>query len=148
MENDHRIDPAADLAGLDRATAGYAAATPGEGWYHALLGVGAGLAVVSQGLLTPWSIVLPLAFILTIPLFIHWWRTSHGWWVSGYTPRRARWVAAVLICVMLGLAVLSLTAHSLWVSIAAGVATAVIVTALGFVWMRVWRKGLRTTDAP
>lgn len=147
MENDEDFDASADLAGLDAATAGYASAMPGEGWYHLALGVVIGAIVTAQGLSSPWSWVLPLAALFTVPLLIAWWRASHGWWVSGYKPERTRWVIAVMAVAYLGLAFVSFIADSVWVSVVMGIIAALVITVTGFVWMIVWRRGLKAVDA-
>ncbi|GGD78990.1 hypothetical protein [Microbacterium murale] len=147
MENDDSHDAAQDLASLDAATAGYATAMAGEGCYHVALGVGVGAVVTSQGLASPWSWILPLVFLATLPLFIGWWRRSHGWWVSGYGPARTRWVVALMVVAYVGLSFVSFAADSVWVSAIMGAITAVVVAAAGFVWMFVWRRGLTAADA-
>lgn len=146
MENDGSLDAAQNLADLDAATSGYATPTAGEGWYHLALGVCAGVMVTAQGLPSPWSWILPLAFLATLPLFIGWWRRSHGWWVSGYGPARTRWVVALMALAYVGLAFVSFAADSVWVSVMMGAITAVVVAVSGFVWMLVWRRGLKVTD--
>lgn len=147
MENDKRRDAAQDLAALDDATSGYATATTGEGLYHLALGVGAGATVTAQGLPSPWSWILPLAFLATVPLFIGWWRRSHGWWVSGYGPARTRWVVALMALAYVALAFVSFAADSVWVSVMMGAITAVVITVAGYAWMVVWRRGLKVADA-
>lgn len=147
MENDEGLDAAEELAGLDAATSGYATATAGEGWYHLALGFGVGVIVTAQGLSSPWSWILPLAFLVTLPLFIGWWRRSHGWWVSGYGPARTRWVVALMAVAYVGLAFASFVAESVWVSVMLGAIAAVVITASGFVWMFVWRRGLKAAGA-
>lgn len=146
MENDESLDAAESLVGLDAATSGYATATAGEGWYHVVLGVCAGVMVMAQGLPSPWSWILPLAFLATLPLFIGWWRRSHGWWVSGYGPARTRWVVALMALAYVGLAFVSFAANSVWVSVTMGAITAAVVTVSGFVWMLVWRRGLKVAN--
>lgn len=146
MENDNSLDAAEALAGLDAATAGYAPAMAGEGWYHLALGVCLGVMVTAQGLPSPWSWILPLAFLASLPLFIGWWRRSHGWWVSGYGPARTRWVVALMVVAYAGLAFVSFAANSVWVSVMMGAITAVVITVAGFAWMRVWRRGLKAPE--
>jgi hypothetical protein len=147
MENDERLDAAQSLAGLDAATSGYATPTAGEGWYHLALGVCAGVMVTAQGLPSPWSLILPLVFLATVPVFMGWWRRSHGWWVSGYGPARTRWVVALMTVALLGLMFVSFVVDSVWVSVTMGAIAAVVITASGFVWMSVWRRGLKAAGA-
>lgn len=142
METNEPFDAASELAELDEATAGYAKPTAGESVYHLALGVVGGLVVFAQGLSSPWSWILPLAALFAIVLLIGWWRSSHGWWVSGYAPTRTRWVVVVMAVTFVLLALASFMMNSVWVSVVAGVVAAAVTTGLGFVWMLVWRRGL------
>lgn len=147
MENEEYVDPSAALASLDDAAAGYAQAVPGEGWYHVALGLGAGLMVIAQGLTSPWSWILAVAFFGSVPLLVGWWRRSHGWWVSGYVPARTRGVVALMAVALVGLMGASFLAHSVWTSVVLGGVAAIVVTMAGFAWMRVWRRGLAVAEA-
>lgn len=143
MENDSRETPDDALARLDAVATTYADVPPGEGWYHAALGAGAGVFIASQGLSQPWATVVALAFLLVLPLFIAWWRRTHGWWVSGYTGGATLWVTALMLVVLAATAMWSYLAAELWMSLAAGAIAFIVVTALGFLWMRVWRRRMR-----
>lgn len=143
MENESGFDANAELAALGAATRGYGNARPGEAWYHLILGLGAGVVVAAQGFSMPWSILAPLAIVLTIPALIAWWRSTHGWWVSGYGPTKARWIAIAMVPILGAAAFWSFVADNLLVSIIAGAAAAAAVTLLGFAWMAVWRREIR-----
>lgn len=113
--------------------------------YDLLYGSVCGLLVAGQGLPAPWSLIAPVAALAGLAFLFHWWRRAHGWWVSGYSPRRARWVAFAMIAIFLCLIGVSLwgrQAGIVWMPIltgGAGFATAIIG---GRLWMRVWRREL------
>lgn len=142
MENDAEFDAAADLASLHGAVDGYATPTKGEWLYHLALGLGAGVMVLAQGMDAPWSLILSLVFLMMIPLLISWWRATHGWWVSGYAPRATRGVMVVLLLGFVAAALWSFVASNVLISAGLAAATTALVTILGFVWMRVWRRSL------
>ncbi|MEV7799597.1 hypothetical protein AB0O14_10935 [Microbacterium foliorum] len=143
MENESSETPVDALARLDAVSTTYADAPRGEGWYHVALGGGAGVLIASQGFPQPWASLVAVAFIITIPLFISWWRRTHGWWVSGHTGGATRWVTALMVVALAATALWSYLASELWVSLAAGAIACIAVSALGFLWMRVWRRRRR-----
>lgn len=142
METNGSFDAASELASIDDATAGYAKPLAGESVYHLSLGIALGLVVVTQGLSSPWTWILPPAALLIIVFLVGWWRRSHGWWVSGYVSGPTRWVVAAMAVVFFSLGLLSFMVDSVWVSVAAGVVVAAVTAALSFVWMIIWRRGL------
>lgn len=146
MESE-RDDPHATLARLDAVATTYTDAPRGEGWYHVALGVGAGIFIASQGLDQPWASLVAVAFILVMPAFIAWWRRTHGWWVSGYTGGATRWVTGLMLVALVATGFWSYLSADIWSSIAAGLTACIAVTASGFIWMRVWRRRLRTQEA-
>ena len=82
---------------------------------------------------------------------VQWWRKRFGWWVSGYSPKKARWVAFGMVAIMLPLMGLSLWTRlgdgPAWLPLlAAGLAWLVAVIG-GRLWMRVYRKELAGADA-
>ena len=113
--------------------------------YDLFYGGACALLVAGQGMPRPWDfVVLPIA-LAAFGLMIMWWRKKYGWWVSGYSPKRARWVAFALVAVLVGLMGLSLYGryvgpHWLWV-VSGGIAFVAAVVG-GRLWMRVWRKEL------
>lgn len=118
-------------------------------WYDALYGGVCGLLVAGQGMPQPWSfIVLPIA-LGGLAAMVMSWRKRFGWWVSGYSPKRARWIAFGLAAVFLGLIGLSLYGRYVgpwWLFIVSG-AIGFVVSIIGSrLWMRVWRKEL--AEAP
>lgn len=118
-------------------------------WYDALYGAVCGLLVAGQGMPQPWSfIVLPIA-LGGLAFMVTSWRKRFGWWVSGYSPKRARWVAFGLLAVFLGLIGLSLYGRFVgpwWLFIVSGGIGFVVAIAASRLWMRVWREEL--AEAP
>lgn len=118
-------------------------------WYDALYGGVCGLLVAGQGMPQPWSlIVLPIALGGLAAMVVS-WRKRFGWWVSGYSPKRARWVAFGLLAVFLGLIGLSLYGRYVgpwWLFIVSGLIGFVVSIIGSRRWMRVWRKEL--AEAP
>lgn len=118
--------------------------------YDLVYGVVCGVLVAAQGLPMPWSF-LALAFGLAgLALMVRSWRSKHGWWVSGYSPRRARWVAIGLAVVLVGLMGLSLwgrRAGIAWTPLATGGAGFLAAIVGGRLWMRVWRRELAEAKA-
>lgn len=138
-------DPAEALAAIRAARGGIAPPTDYPVTYDLLYGLICGLLVAGQGMPKPWSfIVIPIA-LGGLAGLVMWWRKKFGWWVSGYSPKRARWVAFALVAVLLGLMALSVYGRSVgpsWLYVVSGVLG--FVAAIGFsrLWLRVWRKEL------
>ncbi len=142
-------DPKAALASIQAARAG----TPGKleypFTYDLAYGGACALLAAGQGMPRPWDfIALALGFVALIGMIV-WWRKRFGWWVSGYSPRRARWVAFALAAVLLGLIGLSLYGRYVgpaWLWMVSG-AVAFLAAIVGSrLWMRIWRKEL--AEAP
>lgn len=113
--------------------------------YDILYGAICALLVAGQGLPTPWSLLV-LAFSLSgLALLVSSWRKRFKWWVGGYSPRRARWVAVVMAVLFLGLIGLSLYGRFQgpdWLFLVSGAIGFVSAIVGSRVWMRVWRKEL------
>ena len=116
--------------------------------YDLAYGAACGLLVAGQGMPQPWSFVaLPIA-LFGLAAIIMWWRTKFGWWVSGYSPKRARWVAFGMLAVFLGLIGLSLYGRLVgpwWLFMVSGALGFVAAIAGSRVWMSVWRRELAET---
>ena len=114
-------------------------------WYDALYGGVCGLLVAGQGMPQPWSfIVLPIA-LGGLAFMVMSWRKRFGWWVSGYSPRRARWVAIPLAVLFVGLVGVSFWGREqglAWISLVTGPIAFVLAIGGGRLWMHVWRKEL------
>ena len=113
--------------------------------YDLLYGAACGLLVAGQGMPRPWDfIVLPIALAAFV-LMIMWWRRKFGWWVSGYSPKRARWVAFALVGVLIGLMGLSLYGRHIgpdWLWMVSGGLGFIAAVVGGRLWMHIWRKEL------
>ena len=113
--------------------------------YDLAYGAVCGLLVAGQGMPQPWSlIVLPIA-LGGLAAMVMWWRKKFGWWVSGYSPKRARWVAFGLLAVFLTLIRLSLVGRSAgpwWLYMVAGALGFMAAIVGSRVWLAVWRREL------
>jgi len=113
--------------------------------YDLAYGAVCALLVAGQGMPRPWTfVVLPIA-LFGLAGLVMWWRKKFGWWVSGYSPKRARWVAFGLVAVLLGLMGLSLYGRFVgpgWLFLVSGGIAFVAAIVGGRLWMRVWRTEL------
>ena len=138
-------NPHEALASIRDARAGLAAPADYPVAYDLAYGAVCAMLVAGQGLPRPWSfIVLPLA-LGGLAGLIMWWRKKYGWWVSGYSPKRARWVAFGLLAVFLALIGLTLYGNrigSSWLYLVSGGIAFVAAVAAGRLWLHVWRKDL------
>ena len=93
--------------------------------YDIAYGLCYGLLVAGQGLPTPWSALILVVSLAGLAGLIQWWKQKHGWWVSGYSPGRARLAAIGLAVVLMGLIGLSIWgkhAGISWTPLATGTA--------------------------
>jgi len=143
MTQDH--SPHEALASIRAARQGVIAPGDYPFGYDIAYGLVCGLLVAGQGMPRPWSfIVLPLALGGLAALVI-WWRKKYGWWVSGYSPKRARWVAIGMVAVFLALMGLSLYGRYVgpwWLYMVSGGLGFVSAIIGGRLWLHVWRKEL------
>lgn len=113
--------------------------------YDLAYGAVCGLLVAGQGMPQPWSlIVLPIA-LGGLAILVMWWRKTFGWWVSGYSPKRARWVAFGLLAVFLGLISLSLYGRFVgpwWLFMVSGALGFIAAIVGSRIWTGVWRREL------
>ena len=137
--------PQEALASIQAAREGLAQPTAYPIGYDLLYGAVCALLVAGQGMPDPWRfIALPIA-MAGLVLMIVGWRKTFGWWVSGYSPKRARWVAFGLGAVLVGLISLSLYGRYVgpdWLWMVSGGLGFVASIAGSLLWMRVWRKEL------
>ena len=138
-------DPREALASIQAARSGVAPSTDYPIVYDLFYGAVCGLLVAGQGMPQPWSfIVLPIA-LGGLAVMIMWWRKKMGWWVSGYSPKRARWVAYGMLAVFLGLIGLSLYGRYVgphWLFMVSGALGFIAAIAGSRLWLSVWRKEL------
>ena len=138
-------NPHEALASIKAAREGLAQPIDYPIGYDLLYGAICGLLVAGQGLPQPWSfIVLPIA-LGGLAVLVMWWRKTYGWWVSGYSPKRARWAAIGLAVVLIGLMGVSIwgkTAGIAWAPLATGAAGFVAAIVGGRIWMAIWKREL------
>lgn len=111
------------------------------------LGYGAicGSLVASQTLPTAYGAPILVLAIVGLAIYVSLWRSRSGFWIDGFSPRRARWIAIGMMVVLLGLVGLALWFRSqeFWwgalIVFAGGFVTAIIGSRI---WMRVWRGEL------
>lgn len=137
--------PREALVAIRAARSGVAGSPEPHLGYDLLYGTSCALLVAAQGLAPPWSLLLLALALAGLGLLVASWRRKFGWWISGYSPPRARWVAIGMVVVFLGLALMAIYGrqHGPWwlhlVAAAAGFVTAILGSRL---WMRVWRGEL------
>jgi hypothetical protein len=138
-------NPHEALASIKAARAGVAPPADYPLAYDLAYGVICALLVAGQGLPRPWSfIVLPIA-LCGLAGLVMWWRKTYGWWVSGVSPRRARWVAFGLMAVLVGLISLTLYGRTVgpsWLYLVSGGLGFVAAIAGSRLWLHVWRREL------
>ncbi len=114
-------------------------------WDFAYGGVLAAI-VASQGLPAPWSTTVFIFCMLGVVLMVQWWKKRFGWWVNGYSPRRAGKVAWVLVVFMMAMLALALWTRLFdgpaWAPWVAAAATWIVAGFSGRLWMRAYRKDL------
>lgn len=115
--------------------------------YHPMWDVVGGIPVAimvgGQGLPPPWSTLTVVFGILGVVWSMNAWKARFGWWVNGYSPKKARWVAFGLLALLVPLMLVGL-----WTSLGDGpwwlpLVTAVISWAIMAVGSRVWMKVYR-----
>lgn len=150
MESEERptkrsIDPHEALASIHAARAGVLRDLNYPVGYDLAYGAVCGLLVAAQGMPQPWSAVGLVVVLVGLGLMVRWWRDTQGWWINGYSPRRARWVAIAVAVVLIGLIGVSLYGRFYgpwWLFIPTGLVGAVTAAVGGRVWTRVWRREL------
>lgn len=111
--------------------------------YDLAYGLVCGLLVAAQGMPNPWSSLVLVVSLIGLALMVTWWRKKVGWWVNGYSPKRARWVAFALAAFLLALIGVSLYGRIYgpwWLFLVTGGIAFVTSAVAGRLWMRVWRK--------
>lgn len=136
--------PAEALEAVRRAQATVAEKVGKGSWsydltYSALVGVIVGNPVLPS----PWSLAALVAAIAGLAALGYRWAARNGVWVSGLTPRRARWVAIGLGVVMAGMVIGSRVVaedFGFWQgSLALGAVAALIALVASRLWLKVYR---------
>lgn len=138
-------DPREALAAIQATRSGVAGPPEAHIGYDLLYGTSCALLVAGQGLAAPWSLLVLGLALAGLGLLVVSWRRRFGWWISGYSPPRARWVAIGMVAVFLGLMGIAIYGRANgpdWLYLAAAGAGFVTAIAGSRLWMRVWRAEL------
>ncbi len=138
-------NPHEALASIQAARTDFPGAAGYPVAYDLAYGAACGLLVAAQGMPRPWDFIALAVALGGFVLMILWWRKKFGWWVSGYSPKRARWIAFGLVAVLLGLMGLSLYGRNVgpdWLYMVSGGLGFVSAIVGGRLWLHVWRKEL------
>lgn len=144
---DENPNPQEALASIQaaRATVGQTLDYP-VAW-DLLYGLILAVMIGGAGLDQPWSALTLFGSLGALFFMVRWWRKRTGWWVSGYSPPKARWVAVGLAVVIMGLMGLSFWTRfgdgAWWLPIVAGGLAGVAGIIGGRLWMHVYRKELQ-----
>lgn len=140
-----RNSPAEDLALVGQAQAHLETPRRFAIAYDVLYSIACGGLVAAQAL--P-SMIRPFATIIVILAMIGlmtWWRHRLGWWLSGYSPRRARWAAFEMIVPLVALMMWVWMVPDLWVAITGGTVGAAVAFGASRLWARMWRQERRSS---
>jgi len=111
--------------------------------YGVLLAAMIGGAALGQ----PWSAPILLGSLAGLFFMIQSWRKRLGWWVNGFSPPRARWVAIGLGVALAPLMGLSLWARfgdaPGWIPLLAGGLAGLAGVVGGRIWLAVYRQELK-----
>lgn len=138
-------NPHEALASIRAARKGVAPTTDYPFGYDLVYGAICGLLVAGQGMPHPWSFIALAVSLAGLFGMIAWWRKKMGWWVSGYSPKRARWVAFGMFAVFLSLIGLSAYGRYVgpsWLFLVSGAFGFVAAIVGSRLWLGVWRKEL------
>lgn len=138
-------NPHEALASIQAARAGIGRDLAYPIWWDFAYGAVLAAMVASRGLPSPWKNMVFIFCLLGVVLMVQWWKKKFGWWVNGYSPRRAGKVAWALVAFMMAMMVVSFWANGeglWWVPFAAGLATWIVAGFSGRLWMRAYRKDL------
>ena len=144
MTQDH--NPQEALASIQEARASVGQSLDYPFAWDLFYGAILGLMVGGAGLPQPWSTLTLVLSLAALALMVRWWRNRVGWWVDGYSPPRARWVAIGMAAIMIALMGLSFWTRlfdgPVWAPVVAGVLAGVTGVVGGRLWMRAYRRDL------
>ena len=139
-------DPREALASIQAARAEIGRDLDYPVWWDIAYGGILAAMVASQALPMPWQGVVFVFCMVGIVFSVQWWKKTFGWWVNGYSPRRAgrvAWALVAFLFVMMGLALWTrLYDGPAWAPWVAGALTWVVSAVSGRLWMRAYRKDL------
>ncbi len=146
MTNPNEQSPAEALASIREARASVVRTMDYPFGWDILFGLIVAVMVAGQGLPAQWHNLVLIFSLLGLFWMMKWWRDRFGWWVNGYAPKKARWVAYGMAAILFGCMGLSLWTRlfdgPVWGPIAGGVVAFVTSIVSGRWWMAVYRKEL------
>jgi hypothetical protein len=120
-------------------------------WYHPTLGLLMGGLLAVQELPVAWVLAYEAAALAGIALLAAAYRKHTGMWIPGYRAGRTRWVAigtaATAVAIFLPCVWLR---HEMGVQgacLVGGAVLAVLVTLMGHLWMKAYRRDLGVDEA-
>lgn len=115
-------------------------------WWDIAYGAVLAAMVAGQALPMPWQSMVFVFSIVGLVFMVQWWRKRFGWWVNGYSPRRAGKVAWALVAFMMAMMGLALWTRLFdgpaWAPWVAGALTWVVASVSGRLWMRAYHRDL------
>lgn len=139
-------DPHEALASIQAARAEIGRGLDYPIWWDFAYGGILAVIVASTGLPAPWNTTVFIFCMLGVVLMVQWWKKKFGWWVNGYSPRRAgkvAWVLVAFMMVMMGLGLWTrLFDGPAWAPWVAGALTWIVAGFSGRLWMNAYKKDL------
>ena len=140
------LDPQEALASIRAARAGVGQTLEYPFAWDLAYGAILGVMVGGAGFPQPWSTVTLVLSLVALAFLVRWWRSRVGWWVNGYSPPRARWIAFGMVGVLMALMSLSYWTRRfdgpVWAPLLAGALASVTGVIGGRLWMRAYRRDL------
>lgn len=145
MENDD-LSPEEALAAIRRSRAALRGHFDVPWTYDLVYGLACGGIVAAQALPSPISLAALFVCIGALIWMMRAWQAHTGFWVNGYGPRNARWVAIGLALILMILAFAGMYArmvHGLWqIPLVGGMAGGILAIIGSRLWMRAYRRDL------
>jgi len=136
-------DAAEALAAVNEARTALLQRVEWGSWRYDLIysALAAGI-VMAQGLPLPFNTLADAAIIVALVTLARWWRARTGVWISGVTPKRARW-AALGIGLFAAAAALAAAIGArqgqAWVALALGPVVGLLALGGSRLWRRIFR---------
>lgn len=110
-------------------------------WYDLAYGGATGIMVGGQALPTIYGAACTAIGLCLLVVMVRKWTDRTGFWVDGYSPKRARWVAFGLAGVLVALIIGAVSLREngpLWTPLAFGLAAGVLAIIGSRIWTRVY----------
>jgi len=136
-------DAAAALAAVQEARSALLQRVEWGSWRYDLIysALAAGV-VMGQALPLPFNLVADLVIVTALIVLARWWRARTGVWISGVTPKRARW-AALAIGLFAGVAAIAAAIFARqgqpWTALVLGPVVGVLALGGSRLWRRIFR---------